>query len=240
MTRRVARHHDDVDLMPTDSIWRRIFGRRPFETLVLFFVLVAVATVAINALYGQPRAHPAPMFATARPVAQVLDTEIITGSVAKPAVARPAQTARSRADIVLDIQRELQKRGYYAGALDGLDGPRTDAAIRDAEQALGLRQSGEPTEALLTALPRLTARTAVAAPARDSINAVLDGQNRTLAVQRALADYGYGPLRASGTFGPETKVAIERFERDRRLPVTGQMSERLVRELSAVTGRPLE
>ncbi|HEY5217766.1 MAG TPA: peptidoglycan-binding protein, partial [Pseudolabrys sp.] len=30
------------------------------------------------------------------------------------------------------------------------------------------------------------------------------------------------------------------FERDHRLPVTGQISDRFVRELAAMTGRPLE
>ncbi|HEX9361560.1 MAG TPA: peptidoglycan-binding protein, partial [Bradyrhizobium sp.] len=34
--------------------------------------------------------------------------------------------------------------------------------------------------------------------------------------------------------------AIQKFERERKLPVTGQMSDRLVRELIAVTGRPIE
>ena len=37
-----------------------------------------------------------------------------------------------------------------------------------------------------------------------------------------------------------TRAAIEKFERDRGLPVTGQISDRLVRELAAMTGRPLE
>jgi hypothetical protein len=41
-------------------------------------------------------------------------------------------------------------------------------------------------------------------------------------------------------YDPETKDAIEKFERDRRLPVTGEMSDQVVRELAAVTGRPLE
>ena len=36
------------------------------------------------------------------------------------------------------------------------------------------------------------------------------------------------------------EVAIERFERERRLPITGQISDRFTRELAAVTGRPLE
>jgi hypothetical protein len=34
--------------------------------------------------------------------------------------------------------------------------------------------------------------------------------------------------------------AIEKFERSRRLPVTGQVTDRLIRELAVVTGRPLE
>ena len=61
-----------------------------------------------------------------------------------------------------------------------------------------------------------------------------------LAVQRALADFGYGQIKPTGLYDPDTHAAIERFERDRRLPVTGQVSDDLVRELSAVTGRPLE
>jgi peptidoglycan hydrolase-like protein with peptidoglycan-binding domain len=59
-------------------------------------------------------------------------------------------------------------------------------------------------------------------------------------VQRALADFGYGQVAPTGVMGAETKSAIERFERERKLPVTGQVSDRLVRELAAVTGRPLE
>jgi len=34
--------------------------------------------------------------------------------------------------------------------------------------------------------------------------------------------------------------AVEKFERERRLPVDGQISDRLVRELAGMTGRPLD
>ena len=61
-----------------------------------------------------------------------------------------------------------------------------------------------------------------------------------IAVQRALNDFGYGPVKATGIYGPETIAAIQKFERDRKLPVTGQISPRLLRELAALTGRPLE
>ena len=44
----------------------------------------------------------------------------------------------------------------------------------------------------------------------------------------------------TGIVDPETQSAIEKFERERKLPVTGQLSHRVVRELAAITGRPLE
>jgi hypothetical protein len=56
----------------------------------------------------------------------------------------------------------------------------------------------------------------------------------------ALADFGYGQIKPTGNLDPATSAAIEKFERDRRLPITGQMSDQFVRELAGVTGRPLE
>ena len=50
-------------------------------------------------------------------------------------------------------------------------------------------------------------------------------------VQQALIKGGYGPTKADGVLGPETRAAIERFERERRLPVTGGLSPKLMREL---------
>jgi peptidoglycan hydrolase-like protein with peptidoglycan-binding domain len=77
-----------------------------------------------------------------------------------------------------------------------------------------------------------------AIPPRDSIgDLITSSSKRLMAVQRALADYGYGPVKPTGGFTIETRMAIEKFERDRRLPVTGRVSDRLVRELSTVTGR---
>lgn len=62
---------------------------------------------------------------------------------------------------------------------------------------------------------------------------------RVAAVQRALTDYGYGQLKPTGTIGADTQAAIQRFERERKLPITGQISERLVHELGLATGKPI-
>ena len=61
-----------------------------------------------------------------------------------------------------------------------------------------------------------------------------------LAVQRTLAEFGYGQIKLTGVFDEATKAAVEKFEREHRLPVTGRISDRLMRELAAMTGRPLE
>ncbi len=66
------------------------------------------------------------------------------------------------------------------------------------------------------------------------------GPRRIAAVQRALTEYGYGQLKPTGTAGSDTQAAIQKFERARRLPVTGQVSDRLVRELTAMIGHPLD
>jgi hypothetical protein len=44
----------------------------------------------------------------------------------------------------------------------------------------------------------------------------------------------------SGTFGPDTKEAIERFEKDWMMPVTGLMSDNLFTKLAAVNGAPID
>jgi hypothetical protein len=79
----------------------------------------------------------------------------------------------------------------------------------------------------------------VAVP-KDPIAELIAPAPRVTAVQRALNEYGYGPVKATGLYGPETVAAIEKFERDRKLPVTGQISPRLMKELAIVTGRALE
>jgi hypothetical protein len=82
--------------------------------------------------------------------------------------------------------------------------------------------------------------TAATSSARSDGIADLLSTRRVAALQKALAQYGYGQIKPTGAVDAETRAAIERFERERKLPVTGQPSERLVRELTALTGRPLD
>src|SRR5581483_9327990 len=47
-----------------------------------------------------------------------------------PAPAYPSAAARTPGAIITDIQRELSRRGFFDGAVDGFYGPKTDRAIR--------------------------------------------------------------------------------------------------------------
>jgi peptidoglycan hydrolase-like protein with peptidoglycan-binding domain len=237
------------------SLWRealsRCFGRRPREAFALAAVAIAVGAILVNALHLQPGPHPAPIFKIRpRPVASAPPANALASLNARPADAPAARTEtappRARADIVAEIQRELAKRNFYDGPADGISGPKTDAAVRDFIQAAGLKLVPEPNEELLRALVRSpikgSGRSGAAAPPRtDPIGELIaPSPRRVLAVQRALAESGYGQVKPTGVFGPDTAAAIERFERERKLPITGQISDRLIRELAALTGQPLE
>jgi hypothetical protein len=71
------------------------------------------------------------------------------------------------------------------------------------------------------------------------IRAAGDNQ-RVLSMQKALVKLGYGPLKPDGLMGNTTRQALERFERDRNLPVTGAVAPRTVRQLAALSGVQIE
>lgn len=235
--------HTALDgLARANAILFRALGNSPRDAIGLFVALLAAGAILINALYMQPGPHPAPIFSVKqRPVADPIP---VAAPRARPETAPVKAAARSRIEITADIQRELSKRGLYDGPTDGVIGPKTDAAIRDFEVSAKLKATGEPTEDILRAIqarPLKIEPVPLPRPApRDPIADLIAPAPRVTAVQRALNDYGYGPVKATGHYGPETVAAIEKFERDRKMPVTGQISTRLMRELAALTGRPLE
>ncbi len=91
------------------------------------------------------------------------------------------------------------------------------------------------------AVPAAVARPPAPIPAASRSDAIAgSGSRRVAAVQRTLTEYGYGQLKPTGTVGSDTQAAIQKFERARKIPVTGQMSDRLVQELAAVVGHPID
>lgn len=77
-------------------------------------------------------------------------------------------------------------------------------------------------------------------PIADLIAASVGSPARVLAVQRVLAEFGYGQIRPSGIVDRPTSLAIERFESEHKMPVTGRLSYGLLNAIAVMTGRPID
>jgi peptidoglycan hydrolase-like protein with peptidoglycan-binding domain len=86
----------------------------------------------------------------------------------------------------------------------------------------------------------VTAAQPVAVRRNDPIAELIGPSPRIAAVQRALSDYGYGQIKPTGMLDDATSNAIEKFEREHKLPVSGRVSDRLVSELTGLVGHPIE
>ena len=120
-----------------------------------------------------------------------------------------------------------------------------DAPLPEARPA-DLRTADPLTNLVKTtsAVPATTAnipRPPMTVPVSTRVDSVpVSGSHRVAAVQRALTEYGYGQLKPTGVVGSDTQAAIQKFEKVRKLPVTGQVSDRLVRELASTIGHSIE
>ncbi|WP_019903045.1 peptidoglycan-binding domain-containing protein [Methylobacterium sp. 77] len=198
----------------------RLCLRRPGEVLGSVVALGAVAAVAMNALGFQGGPHPAPIFPT-------LGKGTGNGAAAKPQAAKPAEPAKSAEPARL---AEAPPRK--------IDVPKSDPGP-------------EQKAALLPEPAKPATKPVVAAQAtkRDVIAEIIKAGETTASVtpktdvavaqaQRALVKLGYGPLVADGVLGAGTRAAIEKFERDRKLPVKGVAAGRTLRELASSAGSP--
>ncbi|GLK79675.1 hypothetical protein GCM10008174_14160 [Methylopila turkensis] len=233
----MARTYDD-DASATTGLAGRVFAvarRRPVDTLAALVAAAGVATILVNALALQQGRHPA-----------ALQRE----APAQHGARTDAAPAPQRSELVAQIQEALLARGYYDGAVDGVFGAKTSAAISAFEQASGTAVTGVASDRVLAALlvaPANAARVAPLPPRAEppapkpqpattgSISAP-----KLMAVQRALARLGYGPVAIDGKMGAATRAALLSFERDRKLPQTGEPGPQVLRELKAVSGMALE
>jgi hypothetical protein len=77
-------------------------------------------------------------------------------------------------------------------------------------------------------------------PIAELIVSSTGSSSRVSAVQRVLSEYGYGQVKPTGVIDTATSAAIETFEREHKLPITGRLSDRLLSELAAMAGHPLD
>jgi len=132
-----------------------------------------------------------------------------------------ASSALSPTGDIAGAQQRLKDRGYYAGPVDGVMGPRTAAALRAYQRDHGLRATGQVDSQTASALSEATTATSVT-PAVDVRTA-----------QRQLKERGYYTGPVDGVIGPATENALRAYQRDRGLNVTGRLDSPTVRSLTA-------
>jgi hypothetical protein len=207
----------------------RVFLHSPKDVLAGLLAAAAICAILANALFLQAGRHPSPMFGT------VVTLPAPQAAAASPLPRpRPVEVTGRPFESDPPEIRPVEARGADPrhAEIKSAEPRNADPKIPDPMTSLVVKSTGAPA----TAAPANVARPPAPIPA----NAQNAGARRVAAVQRALTQYGYGQLKPTGAVGADTQTAIAKFERDRKLPVTGQMSDRLVKELAAMIGHPID
>ncbi len=142
---------------------------------------------------------------------------------------------------VRNLQSSLKSLGYYSGAIDGVYGSGTVAAVKRFEKAYGKTQTGIATVALQTKLfsgdAKPYTQTATPAPAEDNSSYVTlspgDTGNRVKQLQQRLKELGYFTANVGGNYLTETTRAVKDFQDALGLDQTGVATVSLQRKLFA-------
>jgi hypothetical protein len=197
----------------------RVFLHSPKDVIAGALALAAIVAIIANALFMQAGRHPAPMFGTLTTLPAGASPVVATVPASLLPRPRPVE-----ADTVLSETRPVDPKAADPKAAD----PMTS-----------LVKTTSTVQAATANIPRPPMTVPVSSRV-DSVPVSIGGSHRVAAVQRALTEYGYGQLKPTGVVGSDTQVAIQKFEKARKLPVTGQVSDRLVHELAATIGHSIE
>jgi Putative peptidoglycan binding domain len=185
----------------------------PRESLAVLILAGASAAITVNALGLQTGRHPAPLFSGAR-----LAPEHPLPPARPAAAAQPAASA------------------LPAGAAAPVPPARTAApALSSTADSVSLART-EGTKSAKATIGDLIRETESAT--NSTVNA--PDAARVAKAQAALTKLGYGALKPDGVMGAGTRQAIERFEKDRKLAVTGELGPRTARELAVQSRMSLD
>jgi hypothetical protein len=207
----------EADTETERGLVMRLLLHSPKDMVAGALAFAAVTAIVANALLLQAGRHPAPLFGT------VVNLPAVTSAPAN-LLPRPRPV---EADASISEPKPTELKA---------------ADIRAAEPKTSDPKTSDPMGNLVKATSTAPITNSIPRPPASIPGEAISGSGlrRVAAVQRALTEYGYGQLKPTGTVGSDTQAAIQKFERARKIPVTGQMSDRLVRELTTMIGRPID
>ena len=237
MPRRRRRGAKAVVVEAERGFFMRILLRSPKDVVAGALAFAAVSAIITNALFLQAGRHPAPMFGSS----VVIPGTALPGANPLPRP-RPAEAAAALLEPGPIEIRPAESRATESRPSESKppESKVADPKSADPKSADPLANLVRATVAAPVAPPNVLRPPAPVPMVSHGDAAQITGSRRVAAVQRLLTQYGYGQLKATGTIGSDTQAAIQKFEREHKMPPTGQMSDRLVRELIAMVGHPID
>ncbi|BBO05004.1 MULTISPECIES: peptidoglycan-binding domain-containing protein [Bradyrhizobium] len=215
-----------VDVETERNLVMRVLLHSPKDTLAGLVAVAAIGAIVANALFLQTGRHPAPMFGT------VINLPAPSSVALSNPMPRPRPVGADTSPLE---PRATEFRAEPKPAERAAEKPPEKPVEATASTP---RAGSDPMTNLVkatTSTPPSAMRPPAPIPVPQSPAA-----RRIAGVQRALSEYGYGNLKITGTMSGETQAAIQKFEREHKMQVTGQLSDRLLRELGAAIGHPVE
>jgi Putative peptidoglycan binding domain len=191
------------------------WGRRYLRILATGFFVATATAILLNALVWQRTRHPAPLFlraAPAAPAAPAKEPTIARLIAVPPPQPQPAVTPIQAHDKPVEKPPLEMPAGGHLRQTRVNSPPPRDEILK------------------LLKVPPARPNTEAAAPAARG--------KSVLAAQRALVKLGF-VLNPDGVAGAATRQAIRRYERDHGLPVHGEVTPALSRQLSAEMGKTI-
>lgn len=237
--------------------------KNPLLAIGYFIFIVSFGFVGYNAIFAQTSSHKS-VFIQTRPSllndAQRKSDNSLPNStsgqlagnqlppIRQTAVVSQQMQATSLPETLADTQKELTRLGLYDGAIDGLDGPKTQNAIATWKNKYGVKQQNQQTTEISddiatvilrnkpNAVDTITTRAVnLNVPSANSVNAVNEVTASAskvtfdaadiMRVQAALRSFGNVDVVVTGVEDDKTSYALSQFQKMFSLPVTGKIDQ---------------
>ncbi|MGY3150601.1 hypothetical protein ACVWYQ_007600 [Bradyrhizobium sp. USDA 3397] len=217
-----------IDVETERNLVMRVLLHSPKDTLAGLVAVAAIAAIVANALFLQTGRHPAPMFGT------VINLPAPSSVPLSNPMPRPRPVGADTSPL------EPRATEFRVEPKPVEPKPPERAAEKPPEKPVEATASTRSNDPMTNLVKATTSTPPAALRPPAPIPAQSPAARRIAGVQRALSEYGYGNLKITGSMTGETQAAIQKFEREHKMQVTGQVSDRLLRELAAAIGHPVE
>ena len=142
---------------------------------------------------------------------------------------------------VKELQDVLKAKGYFTyHTSTGYYGPITKDAVSRFQQAVGLNVTGVATTDTLQKLGKSSVSKSSSASSSSSILQVGSRGQQVSDIQTKLKAKGYYSYNVDGIYGQITKKAVQDFQREKGLSVTGKADGATINALEAASSSQSE